>query len=237
MLADPDVGGRYSALTAFGLMPSLLAGADVERLLDRRAEVLARLARQDEDNPALALGAALGAAATAGRDKLVLADAGSGIVGLGDWAEQLIAESTGKQGKGILPVVVEGADAPGLRRRPTATPTASCVGPGTGAGLDAASVNRVARRAVPALGVRHRGRRAVLGINPFDQPNVTESKENTKKILDDAGDGAAARGRAGARRRRRRGVRRPRGARRADRLADVLRGAARRRSPTTATWP
>jgi glucose-6-phosphate isomerase len=113
VLADPNVGGRYSALSAFGLTPSLLAGADVERLL-ADARVLAGSLSDDEDNPGLELGAALGNGATQGRDKLVIADSGSGIVGFGDWAEQLVAESTGKQGKGILPVVVEGIDAPGF---------------------------------------------------------------------------------------------------------------------------
>ena len=113
VLADPNVGGRYSALSAFGLTPSLLAGADVERLL-ADARVLAGSLGQDDDNPGLELGAAMGNGAAAGRDKLVIADAGSGIVGFGDWAEQLVAESTGKHGTGILPVVVEGVDAPGF---------------------------------------------------------------------------------------------------------------------------
>jgi glucose-6-phosphate isomerase len=90
VLADPDVGGRYSALTAFGLVPTALAGVDVAELLDQ-AEALSRGLGDDGDNPALALGAALGAAAGAGRDKVALIDDGSGITGLGDWAEQLIA--------------------------------------------------------------------------------------------------------------------------------------------------
>ena len=107
VLADPDVGGRYSALTAFGLVPTALAGVDVAELLDQAEEFAKSVGREDGDNPALALGAALGAAATAGRDKVSLVDDGTGIRGLGDWAEQLIAESTGKQGTGILPVVVE----------------------------------------------------------------------------------------------------------------------------------
>ena len=90
VLADPNVGGRYSALSAFGLTPSLLAGADVERLL-ADARVLGGSLGDDEDNPGLELGAALGNGAETGRDKLVIADAGSGIVGFGDWAEQLVA--------------------------------------------------------------------------------------------------------------------------------------------------
>ncbi|MGH3930193.1 MAG: glucose-6-phosphate isomerase, partial [Pseudonocardiaceae bacterium] len=105
--ADPDVGGRYSALTAFGLVPAGLAGADIAGLLDDAAELAPLLSVDDPANPALLLGAALGAAHTAGADKVALADTGSGIVGFADWAEQLIAESTGKDGTGLLPVVVE----------------------------------------------------------------------------------------------------------------------------------
>jgi glucose-6-phosphate isomerase len=93
-LADADVGGRYSALTAFGLVPSALAGADVEQLLDDAESLAGQLG---QDNPALLLGCLLGSAAVAGRDKLLLADNDSGIVGFGDWAEQLVAESTGKR--------------------------------------------------------------------------------------------------------------------------------------------
>ncbi|MGE5830269.1 MAG: glucose-6-phosphate isomerase, partial [Micromonosporaceae bacterium] len=177
VLADPEVGGRYSALTAFGLGPAALAGVPVVELLDQAAEFAPSLAR-DEDNPALALGAAIGAAAGAGRDKLVLVDDGTGITGLGDWAEQLIAESTGKDGRGVLPIVVETPTAPGA----------------TGAGLLTVTVGgALAPAAVPGGGVEPHisvngplgaqflcweaatafaGR--LLGINPFDQPNVTE---------------------------------------------------------------
>jgi glucose-6-phosphate isomerase len=118
---------------------------------------------------------------------VVLADAGSGIVGFGDWAEQLVAESTGKQGKGILPVVVEGIDAPGFV---DAGDDAHRVvlGPGR-PGLDATAVNGslgsqllLWEYATAVAGI-------VLGIDPFDQPNVAESKENTQQILDEAGDG------------------------------------------------
>jgi hypothetical protein len=177
-LADPDVGGRYSALSAFGLVPSALAGADVGALLTEAEELAEQLAKSD--NPALELGAALGAAFRVGRDKLALADAGSGSTGFGDWAEQLIAESTGKQGRGILPVVLESVDAPGS----------------TGGDVLLAAVGSDAPPQAPSLGVGGRlgaqflgweyatavsGR--ILGINPFDQPNVTESKENTRRIL------------------------------------------------------
>jgi glucose-6-phosphate isomerase len=186
VLADPDVGGRYSALTAFGLVPTALAGVDVAELLDQ-AEELSRGLGDDGDNPALALGTALGAAAGAGRDKVALIDDGSGITGLGDWAEQLIAESTGKDGKGILPVVIETPMSPGATGADVLTVT---IGgsltprqvPGSGVSPHVAvngplGAHFLAWEAATALAGR------LLGINPFDQPNVTESKENTKKIL------------------------------------------------------
>jgi glucose-6-phosphate isomerase len=176
-LADPNVGGRYSALSAFGLVPSALAGADVGALLTEAEELAGQLA--GSHNPALELGAALGAAFRAGRDKLALADAGSGITGFGDWAEQLVAESTGKQGRGILPVVLESVDAPGATGEdvvlavvgsgPAHAPSVGVSGPLGGQFLGWEYATAVAGR--------------TLGINPFDQPNVTESKENTQRIL------------------------------------------------------
>ncbi|HLR85765.1 MAG TPA: glucose-6-phosphate isomerase, partial [Nocardioidaceae bacterium] len=108
--ANPDVGGRYSALTAFGLVPSGLAGADIDALLDEAAAIAPALSDDSVDNPALRLGALLGVASRAGVDKVAIATVDSPIVGLADWAEQLLAESTGKDGTGILPVVVEGPD-------------------------------------------------------------------------------------------------------------------------------
>jgi glucose-6-phosphate isomerase len=186
VLADPNVGGRYSALSAFGLTPSYLAGADVERLLADARVLAADLG--DDDNPGVVLGRALGAAAVAGRDKLVLADAGSGMVGFGDWAEQLVAESTGKEGKGILPVVVEGVDAPGFA---DAGEDAYRVVLGAGRpGVEAAAVGGSLGAQFLLWEYATAVAGNVIGINPFDQPNVAESKENTKKILDAAGDGA-----------------------------------------------
>jgi len=187
-LADPNVGGRYSALTAFGLVPSALAGVDVAELLDQAADIAQTLGG---DGPALALGAALGAAAEAGRNKLVIAEDGSGIVGLGDWAEQLIAESTGKDGKGILPVVVESPTAHGVEGPDVLFATvggairADGIEPEYGAGPKPdITVNGplgghfLAWEYATAVAGR------ILGINPFDQPNVAESKANTARILE-----------------------------------------------------
>ncbi|MET7302573.1 glucose-6-phosphate isomerase [Embleya sp. NPDC005575] len=187
VLADPNVGGRYSALTAFGLVPSALAGVDVEQLLDDAAALAPALAG-DRDNPGLLLGAVLGAAANHGRDKLVLADTGD-IVGFGDWAEQLIAESTGKQGRGVLPVVVEGVDAPGFDHAVGADAVRTVIGDEE---IDRPDVDlRVsgplgAQLLLWEYATAVAGR--VIGIDPFDQPNVQESKDNTGALLTKAGD-------------------------------------------------
>ena len=187
VLADPEVGGRYSALTAFGLVPSALAGVEVSELIDQ-ADALTKALGESNDNPGLALGAALGTAATTGRDKVALVSDGSGIECLGDWAEQLIAESTGKNGIGILPVVVEAPDSPGVAGPDVLTVTyggALPAGGVPGGGIrQHLAVNGplgaqflVWEYATAVAGV-------VLGIDPFNQPNVTESKENTNRILD-----------------------------------------------------
>ncbi|MFY1693745.1 glucose-6-phosphate isomerase [Plantactinospora sp. WMMB782] len=186
VLADPDVGGRYSALTAFGLVPSALAGVEVAELLDQ-AEELAGALGGPQDNPGLALGAALGAAATTGRDKVALVSDGTGIDGFGDWAEQLIAESTGKNAVGILPVVVEDPGSPGATGPDVLTVTyggglAAGAVPGGGIRPDLAVNGPLGAQflaweyATAVAGV-------VLGIDPFNQPNVTESKENTNRLL------------------------------------------------------
>ncbi|MGY1693880.1 glucose-6-phosphate isomerase [Geodermatophilus sp. SYSU D00814] len=181
-LADPNVGGRYSALSAFGLVPAALAGVDVEPLLDRAAELAERLAEQG--NPALELGIALGAGFRTGRDKVALADGGTGsgrIEGFGDWAEQLIAESTGKEGRGLLPVVLESVDAPG-----SAAPDALLAVVDGDPVEGRPSVGVSGPLGAQFLGWEYATAVAgrILGIDPFDQPNVTESKENTARILD-----------------------------------------------------
>ena len=185
--ADPDVGGRYSALTAFGLVPAGLAGADIAGLLDDAAEQAEVLAADDPGNPALVLAAALGTAHDAGADKVVLADTGSGIVGFADWAEQLIAESTGKDGTGLLPVAVEGPGAPGfVDAGPDATPIT--IGPGA----DPAAVTVTGTLGGQFLLWEYAtavvGR--LLGINPFDQPDVEAAKVAARALLDGATEAA-----------------------------------------------
>jgi len=187
VLADPEVGGRYSALTAFGLVPSALAGVNVAELLDQ-AEEFHRSLTQTSENPALSLGAALGAAALSGRDKVALISDGTGIVGLGDWAEQLIAESTGKEGRGILPVVIETPTSPGATSGDVLTVTyGGSLGPDAmpGGGVDPhVAVNGPLGAQFLAWEFATAVAGRLIGINPFDQPNVAESKENTNRILD-----------------------------------------------------
>ena len=184
--ANPDVGGRYSALTAFGLVPSGLAGADIGRLLDEAAAIQPHLERDDADNPGLRLGALLGVANTTGVDKVVLGDDDSGIPGFGDWAEQLIAESTGKDDKGILPVVVPSLDAPNFD---PSTPDEVLVTIGAGAPPESAS--GWAASVTAPLGAQLllweyatvvAGR--IIGINPFDQPDVESAKQAARDMLE-----------------------------------------------------
>ena len=187
-LADPDVGGRYSALTAFGLVPSGLAGADVTALLDEAAGVADLLATDSEDNPALVLGAAmaLSPAEDGGtRDKLVVVDVDSGLHGFADWAEQLIAESTGKQGTGVLPVVagstsVEVTHTPGdvlVARVRSVSGDDLPVDLEVSGPLGAQML--LWEHATAAAG-------ALLGINPFDQPDVESAKVAARGMLEEA---------------------------------------------------
>ncbi|HWL34804.1 MAG TPA: glucose-6-phosphate isomerase [Frankiaceae bacterium] len=180
LLADPDVGGRYSALSAFGLVPSALAGVDVGVLLDDAEAVLPDLLGT-EGNPGLDLGAALGGCGAAGRDKVVLVDADSGFTGFGDWAEQLVAESTGKLGRGLLPVVLEGPGAPGAKF--TATGDVHVVRLGSpGPNSTAVSGPLGAAFVVWEYATAVAGR--VLRINPFDQPDVESAKVSARALLD-----------------------------------------------------
>src|SRR5689334_21453631 len=102
---EPTIGGRYSALSPFGLVPAALLGVDIERLLERALEMV-EACHLDDGNPGLELGLALGAGWQEGRDKVCFED----VHGFGLWAEQLLAESTGKQGKGLVPAPGESRD-------------------------------------------------------------------------------------------------------------------------------
>jgi glucose-6-phosphate isomerase len=184
--ADPDVGGRYSALTAFGLVPSGLAGVDIAGLLDEASSVSGRLAVDRADNPALVLGAAI-AGTRPLKDKLAIVADGTYIVGFADWAEQLIAESTGKNGTGLLPVVLA-VDSPELTLNLPDLQVVRLV-------ESARETHEVAEGEIEISGTLGAqllvweyatavaGR--LLNINPFDQPDVESAKTATRGLLDD----------------------------------------------------
>jgi hypothetical protein len=183
--ADPAIGGRYSALSAFGLVPSGLAGADIGELLAEADAVTVELAQDRADNPGLVLGAVLGGTLPL-RDKIAIVADGTHILGFPDWAEQLIAESTGKLGRGLLPVVI-GVDSPevteGLHdvqiiRLVASTEETREVN----AGEVEISGSLGAQILVWEYAVAVAGR--LLEINPFDQPDVESAKAATRALLD-----------------------------------------------------
>ena len=198
-LNPPDIGGRYSALSFFGMVPATLMGLDVLRLLER-AERMAQACRPGappRENPGVWLGAILGALARAGRDKLTFI-CSPAIASFGYWVEQLIAESTGKDGTGILPVEGEALGDPGVygddrvfvylrlhdskdRELDGKVNVLERAGhPVVTIGLqDLFDVGAEFFRWEFATAVAG----AVMGVNPFDQPNVQESKDNTKRLL------------------------------------------------------
>src|SRR5882724_4866641 len=198
-LNPPDIGGRYSALSFFGLVPAALIGVDVDTLLHRAhrmAEACAACVPPLE-NPAAWLGAILGEAALAGRDKVTFV-LSPGIASFGLWLEQLIAESTGKEGKGILPVADEPLGPPEVYGTDRVFVSMVLAGEADSgiesrlAGLEKAGHPVVHLRLDDRYDVGQEFFRwefatavagAVLRINPFDQPNVAESKANTKAVL------------------------------------------------------
>ena len=184
-----DIGGRYSALSLFGLVPASLVGADIEGLTSAAQEMANECSGLEEGSGAW-LGSVIGEAAIAGRDKLTILLPRE-VASFGDWAEQLIAESTGKSGKGIVPVVGE--------------PVGSTESYGDdrlfisfGGTEDAQALADAGHPVIvlPPLAVARLGAEFfrfefavavagyVLGINPFDQPNVAEAKAATKRLLD-----------------------------------------------------
>ena len=199
-LNPPDIGGRYSALSLFGLLPMALMGLDVRKMLNRAQEISqtgAAVASLDAQE-AVRLGVGLGALAREGRDKLTFIIS-PGAAAFGFWVEQLIAESTGKQGVGIVPVEGERVRRPGdyvgdrvfvgmqlegdRDIEPTMAALEKAEFPVVRIHLrDAYDLGREFLRwetATAAAGV-------VMNINPFDEPNVSESKQNTRDILAEA---------------------------------------------------
>jgi transaldolase / glucose-6-phosphate isomerase len=199
-LNQSDIGGRYSALSYFGMVPAALQRIDFKTLLDRaeRAMHACAPAVPAADNPAVRLGAIIGTLAVAGRNKLTLSTDPE-ISSLGLWIEQLVAESTGKEGKGILPVAGETLTSPDVYGddRLFVHIAVGMIDPEAENRLRAieAAGHPVVRRVMNdtldlgeefyiwEMATAIAG--AVMGINPFDQPNVQESKDNTKLLLED----------------------------------------------------
>lgn len=182
--ADPTVGGRYSALTAFGMVPCGLAGVDIQAFLDEAEEAAEVLNEDGEENIGLALGSALGGTSPL-RDKIVIAEDGSGIKGFADWAEQLIAESTGKLGTGVLPVVA-GPSSPEATLGAPDVLVVRLVGADADVEL---GENEVAiAGGLPTQMMTWEFATAVagrlLGINPYDQPDVEAAKAAARGLLD-----------------------------------------------------
>jgi glucose-6-phosphate isomerase len=193
-LNPTDIGGRYSALSYFGLVPGALVGVDLDGLLDR-AMAMAQACGPHvpaTNNPGARVGATIGEAALAGQDKLTLVLDGY-VRSFGYWVEQLIAESTGKDGKGIVPVEGEDLGDPavygsdrmfagigGEYVEKALSPLRDAGHPVIHLWLeDAIELGREFFRWEFATAVAG----AVLGINPFDQPNVQEAKDATKRLL------------------------------------------------------
>jgi glucose-6-phosphate isomerase len=193
-----DVGGRYSALTYVGLVPAALLGLDLAALLEDARSMLARCVVDEDANPGVSLGAALGALARAGRDKLTFVIEPD-LAPLGAWLEQLVAESTGKQGTGIVPVDGEPLGAPDvygsdrvfvrLGRPDRLADTDAALDALAAAGHPVIDLPLEAGSWVAAEFVRWEVATAiagaVLGVDPFDEPNVTESKNNTRDALEE----------------------------------------------------
>ncbi len=193
-LNPADIGGRFSALSLFGLVPAALMGLDVRALL-ASGERIAEQCRTDGDNPGLALGTFMGKQAASGRDKLTLL-LPPALEPLGVWIEQLVAESTGKNGRGVLPVVGEPAGLATEYGRDRAfvivTSADGTDAAATGNSLEAAGhpVFRITTTAAELGGEFFRWEVAtavagvVLGVNPFDEPNVKDAKQRTQRQLD-----------------------------------------------------
>ncbi len=197
---DPQIGGRYSALSNFGVVAATVAGLHVSQLFEEAAKAVAQAKQPVENNPGVQLGLLLGSAANAGRDKLTIFTSPE-IYDLGAWLEQLIAESTGKQGKGITPVDREAIGAPavyGNDRVFAYVRLKSTADAGAQADLDA-KVAALQAAGHPVVWIEIEDlfdifgqfftwevatavAGSVLGINPFDQPDVEAAKIETRTL-------------------------------------------------------
>jgi transaldolase/glucose-6-phosphate isomerase len=195
----PSIGGRFSALSDFGMVPAAIMGIDAERFLNHAKEMADACGPESEDNPGLALGAFLGAMATHGRDKLTIISS-PGIHDLGAWLEQLVAESTGKDGKGIIPVDREPLGPPevyGSDRMFVYERLQSAPDPAQDRAVAALEAAGHPVMRIPVADAYHLGAEffrweiatavagSVIGINPFNQPDVEASKSATRKLTNE----------------------------------------------------
>jgi glucose-6-phosphate isomerase len=189
----PDIGGRFSALSFFGLVPAAMMGIDVDALVGP-ARAMADACRTDDPrhNPGLSLGAFMAAAAYAGRDKITLSVPAQ-LEPLGLWIEQLVAESTGKEGKGVIPIAGESGPLPAGDDRAIVRVALKDEPPDMARSADGTGVP-VMTLVMPdllALGaeffrweVATAAAGLLLDINPFDEPNVAQAKASTRALLD-----------------------------------------------------
>jgi transaldolase / glucose-6-phosphate isomerase len=192
----PSIGGRFSALSAFGMVPAAVMGIDTERFLHEADAMVSQCSKPVDENPAAQLGIALGALATQGRDKLTVI-ASPGIHDLGAWMEQLVAESTGKDGKAIIPVDREPLGAPSVYGNDRVFVYERLESAPDAAQDKAVEALAAAGHPLIRISVRNAydlGREffrwefataiagSILGINPFNQPDVEASKIATRKL-------------------------------------------------------
>ena len=197
-----DVGGRYSALSYVGLVPAALLALDMRSLVGAAAQMAEDCRSPSRDNPGLWLGVTMGALARAGRDKLTLVIEPR-TAHLGAWIEQLVAESTGKRGVGIVPVDGEALGDPGVYSDDRVFVRISSGAEHAWQASTDAALDALAATGHPVVDLMTDGGAkgigtefmrwevatalagTLLGINPFDEPNVTESKEATRRVLEE----------------------------------------------------
>ena len=197
-LGPPDVGGRYSALSHFGLVPAAVIGVDVGKLLDRVRGMVhdIHLLPSGEDNPGSWLGAVLGEMGMAGRDKVTFLNS-PGLESFGVWAEQLLAESTGKDGRGLIPIEGEPVGSPSVYGDDRLIVHMNLDSSTDDIDQELKALREAGQPVLemPLSDVYDLGREffrwevataiagALFQVNPFDEPNVAESKENTARLL------------------------------------------------------
>ncbi|MDB5556033.1 MAG: bifunctional transaldolase/phosoglucose isomerase [Rhizobium sp.] len=198
----PSIGGRYSVLSRFGLVPAAAMGLDVKRLLETTLTMLIACGADvpPTENPGVQLGIAMGVAANAfGRDKVTII-ASPGIADLGAWLEQLLAESTGKQGRGLIPLADEPLASPERYGSDRFFAYLELEGQQDPSQRDAVTALEKAGHPVARISIKdawHIGQEffrwematavagAIIGINPFDQPDVEASKDKTRALTDE----------------------------------------------------